>query len=164
MKRTDLKLLLQILVTVSFILFAKQVPSVFSQSTNIVSQDKTKEEIERVANQQLDQAAKKFKEKQYWQSAIDLVFILDSYTDFSKLDEVIYLLGNSLYEMEIYDGADLMYRYLLKTIPKTPLLPDVILALQKVYYQKKEYQQSLKFYTALEGHYSLNKGIDESRY
>ncbi len=129
-----------------------------------VNQDKVDKEIEKVANNQFKKAKEKYKEKLYSQSIIDLIVILDYYPDFSKLDELLYLLGSCLYEMEVFDGADLMYRYLLKKIPQTPLVPDVILALQKVYYHKNEYQQSLKFYNALEGHYSFHQVVDESRY
>ncbi|MFQ5603218.1 MAG: tol-pal system YbgF family protein [bacterium] len=127
-------------------------------------QDRSHKEIEKAAKNQLKIATKKFEQGEYWQSAIDLIVILDFYANFTQMDEVIYRLGSCLYEMELYDGADMMYRYLLKTIPKTPLLPQVLMGLQKVYYHKVDYQQSLKFYKTLEAHFPADKIMNESRY
>lgn len=129
-----------------------------------VQQGQSKAEIERAAINLYNEAVKKFKKKLYWKSAVDLIVVLDFYAEFSKLDDVIHQLGNCLYEMGMYDGADRMYRYLLKAFPKTPNLPSAILGLQKVYYQQKDYQKSLRFYRALEAHYSHFNGINESRY
>ncbi|MFQ5865665.1 MAG: tol-pal system YbgF family protein [bacterium] len=130
----------------------------------LVQQGKSTAEIDRLALYLYNEAVKKYEKKLYWKSAVDLIVILDFYTEFTKLDDVIYLLGNCLYEMGMYDGADRMYRYLLKTIPRTPNLPDALLGLQKVFYQKKDYKKSLRFYRALEAHYSHFNGINESRY
>ncbi len=129
-----------------------------------IQQEKARADLERPAINLYHEAVKKYKNKSYWKSAVDLIVILDFYPEFSKLDGVIYLLGNCLYEMGIYDGADRMYRYLLRAIPKTPLLADAILGLQKVFYQKRDYLKSLRFYKALEAHYSNFDGISESRY
>ncbi|MFQ5824264.1 MAG: tol-pal system YbgF family protein [bacterium] len=147
---------------------SKNVPFINHESKNseetFIQQGKSKAEIERAANHLYKQALKKYKDELYWKSAIDLIVVLDFYTEFSKLDKVISLLGSCLYEMGMFDGADRMYRYLLKAIPKTPQLPDALLGLQKINYQKKDYKKSLKFYRALETHYSTHDGINESRY
>lgn len=75
-------------------------------------QDKAKIEIDKTAYEMFERASKNFKRKEYWKSAADLMFILDSYPEFSQLDEVLYLLANSMYEMEMYSVADKVYRYL----------------------------------------------------
>jgi TolA-binding protein len=141
---------------------------IISEPTNRESasaqQGQSRTEIERAAIQLYNEAVKKYQKKLYWKSAVDLIVILDFYSKFSRLDDVIYLLGNSLYEMGMYDGANRMYRYLLKAVPKTPHVANTILGLQKVLYQKKDYKNSLKFYKALETHYSNFDGINESRY
>jgi len=74
------------------------------------------------------------------------------------------MLGNCLYEMGLYDGADSIYRHLLKSVPKTKLVPEALLALQKVEYQRGDYPKSVKFYQTLEAHFPDHDVIDESRY
>ena len=133
-------------------------------AVSIIQQEMTSEELEDAARKLHKSAAKKFKQKVYRTSAVDLLAVLDFYPEFTKSDEVTYLLANCFYEMGMYESADKMLRHLLKTYSKTPLVAEAILGLQKVWYQKKDYQTSLKFYKALESHYSAQKGIDESRY
>jgi tetratricopeptide (TPR) repeat protein len=130
----------------------------------VAQQRKVQGDIQRIALHLYRKALDKYKEEQYWKSALDLIVLLDFYPEFSKMDGVIYYLGTSLYEMNMLEGADRLYRYLLKAIPKTRFLPDALLGLQKVYYKKKNYQQSLRFYKALEAHYSKDEIIYESRY
>ncbi|NIR50964.1 tetratricopeptide repeat protein [candidate division KSB1 bacterium] len=132
--------------------------------SNGIRRDRIQAEIDRGGDILLSDARKKYENKDYWKSAIDLVVILDFYTDYSKLDEAIYLLGNCLYEMGMFEAANRVYRYLLQTFPKTHLLPRAMLGMQKVYYQQNKYQLSLKFYKALEAHYPGQEGIDEARY
>lgn len=127
-------------------------------------QDGSRRSVEHAASALYNKALEKFQLGTYWKSALDLVVLLDYYPQFSKIDGVMYHLGVCLYEMEMYDGADRVFRFLLKAAPKTPWLPEALLGLQKIYYQKNNYQQSLKFYKALEAHYSDRKLIDESRY
>ncbi len=76
-------------------------------------QDKAKIEIDKTAYEMFERASKNSKRKEYWKSAADLLFILDSYPEFPQLDEVRYLFANSMYEMEMYSVADKIYRYLL---------------------------------------------------
>lgn len=135
-----------------------------SFAVSIIQQEMTSEELEDVAKKLHRSAAKQFKKKAYWKSAVDLLAILDFHPEFTKSDQIAYLLANCFYEMQMYEGSDKMFRHLLKTYSKTPLVPEAILGLQKVRYQQKDYQTSLKFYKALESHYSAQKGIHESRY
>lgn len=127
-------------------------------------QDTSKEQIELSAQILFKQAKRGFQNKKYWESTVDLIVILEYYPDFLQIEEAVYLLGNGLYEMEMYHAADQMYRHLLESYPKTSLFPQVALALQKTHYQQREYQKSLEFYNALESHYPGNGEIGESRY
>ena len=125
---------------------------------------KIDEELEKAANKLFDQVQKSYQNKNYWEAAIDLILILDYYPNFSKIEEGLYYLAGSLYEMEMYDGAEQMYRYLLQTVKIPKLVAESVLGLQKVAYKKKEYQQSLKFYKVIESHYATHDLIYESRY
>ncbi len=127
-------------------------------------QDRAKAELERNGKRLLSDARKKYQAGEYWKSAMDLIFIVDFYTDFSRLDEALQLLGASLYEMEMYEASNRVYRYLMQNMPGTALLPEAMLGMQKAYYQRGEYELSLKFYKALESHYATFDGMNESRY
>lgn len=138
---------------------------VFSQSSLKLTPDsQAAEEIEKAARDLHKQAQDNYENEKLWQAAVDLILIIDFYPNYSRLDDVVYLLATSLYDLEMYDGADRMYRYLLRSVTKTRLVAEAILGLQKVAYQKGDYPQSLKFYKAIESHYSDHQGIYESRY
>ena len=138
--------------------------SVFVATQEVPQQKLSPHEVEKKANALYKHARKQFDTKQFWQCSTDLISIVDNYAGYSKMAEVIYLLGKSLYELQVYSGADKMFRYLLREIEKNRFVPAAILGLQKCQYQLKDYHQSLKFYKALENHYPYFKGIDEARY
>jgi len=126
--------------------------------------DKVKSEMEKAASKLFGQASKQYKDKEYAQSIVELIVLMEFYPEYTKIDQAAFQLGSGLYEMGLYEAADQMFRHLLQSSPKTDRVPGAILGLQKVCYQKKEYQQSLKFYKALEAHYSVHASIDEARY
>lgn len=121
-------------------------------------------DVEKHAKSLYKQAQKDFKTGQYWRCSTHLIQIVDQYPAYSKIADAIYLLGNSLYELQVFSGADKMYRYLLREVARNRYIADAILGLQKSRYQMGDYEQSLKFYKALEKHYPYFKGIDEARY
>ncbi len=142
--------------------------SVWAQ-TNIVplspkEAKKAREADEKAAKSLFESAQDKTDQRNYWQAAVDLILVLDFYPGYSRLEDVVFLLADCLYKLEMYDGADRMYRYLLRSVTKTRLVAESILGLQKVAYERGDYPQSLKFYKALESHYTEHKGIYESRY
>ncbi len=122
------------------------------------------EEIDKRARKFFKTAKKKLDDRQYWRAAVDLIVILDFFPTYSQGDDVVYWLGNCLYEMEMYDGADRLYRHLLKDVGRTKWVASALLGLQKSAYQKQQYDQSLKFYKAIEAHYAQTASTDESRY
>ncbi|MCG8607207.1 hypothetical protein MJD09_19760, partial [bacterium] len=157
-------------MVIAIAIFAR--PSVGFGETNPYSarvsesamEDTSKERIELTAQVLYDQARRGVKKKEYWKSTLDLIVIMEYYPEFTKIEDAIFLLGNCLFEMELFHASDRIYRYLLENFPKTPLFPEAALGLQKTNYSQHEYQQSLKFYTALESHYPEHAGIHESRY
>lgn len=126
--------------------------------------DHTNVELEKAAENLFKEVRKSYKNKKYWEALTDLIIVLDSYPGFTKFDEGLFYLANCLYEMEMYDGSEQMYRYLLRTAKKPKIIVETILGLQKVTFQKGEYQQSLKFYKAIESNYADYDIIYESRY
>ncbi len=137
------------------------------RATGLSAQETEKqlaEKRQRAAEGLFDEAAQKCKERDYWQGVLDLLALLDAHPDFIKFDQATNLLANSLYELQLLEAADLVNRQLLKSVLKSPYVPDAIHGLQKVYYHKGEYQQSLRFYNALESHYASHAVIGEARY
>lgn len=126
--------------------------------------EKQREEIEKAAKKLRKQAEDRYEDGAYWQAAVDLILILDFYPAYSQKEDAIFLLARSLYEMQMYEGVDALYRHLLKSVKRPRLVAESILGLQKVAFQKKDYQQSLKFYHVLESHYTQHDGIHEARY
>ena len=148
-------------VVASFLLF------IAFASPPVSAQDADKDLVEnrlRTVEKLFDEAAKKCKERDYREGVLDLLALLNTYQEFVKFDQAAHLLGGALYELEYLEASDRVYRYLLKSVLKSPYVPNAILGLQKVYYHKGEYQQSLKFYNALESHYASHAVIDEARY
>jgi TolA-binding protein len=126
--------------------------------------DTSAKRIELTAQVLYDQARRGVKKKEYWKSTLDLIVIMEYYPEFTKIEDAIFLLGNCLFDMELFHASDRVFRYLLENFPKTALFPEAALGLQKTNYSQRQYQQSLKFYTALESHYPQHDGIHESRY
>jgi outer membrane protein assembly factor BamD (BamD/ComL family) len=136
-------------------------------TAGLSAQEAEKESAEkrrRFAEKIFDGAEKKYEERNYRDGALDLLALIDSYPSFAQFDEAANLLGAALYEIQYFEAADQVYRHLLKSVLKSPLVPEAILGLQKVYYHKGEFQQALKFYKALEAHYASHATIDEARY
>jgi|GEM_PF-2023575 len=127
--------------------------------------DKTvQEEIEREAKRLFSSATKDYHKNHCWSATADLILVMEFYPTFSKFEDVVYMLADCQYDLKMYDGADRLYRYLLGSVKKTRLVPEAILGLQKVSYKTGNYHQSLKFYKALESHYTEEDLIYEARY
>lgn len=106
-------------------------------------------DLERAAEHLLSEAKSYMRSGSYWQAARDLALLLDSYPEFKKTDEVLLLLGDCLYEMELYNAATSTYTYLVKNYFGSPLLAKGLLGLQKTQYKLGKHQGSLNLYEAL---------------
>ena len=107
------------------------------------------ESIERTAGKLYQAALQKIEDKAYWHATRELVIILDFYTKFSKIDGVIYYLGECLFYMDMYRSADKMYSYLVSNYPRSEYLPDALLGLQKLHYNSAELDNSLRYFTGI---------------
>ncbi len=120
--------------------------------------------LEREAKALFSSASARYGSGDLWQAALELIQIVDFYPSFSKFEDAVFLLAQCQYELEMYAGADRMYRFLLQSVNKTKLVPEALLGLQKVAYKRGDFPQSLKFYKTMEAHYTKHEGIAESRY
>ncbi|KAA3658791.1 MAG: hypothetical protein DWQ10_10385 [Calditrichaeota bacterium] len=57
-------------------------------------------DMERASVQMFQNAIEMYKEKEFWKAARELIVILDFYSEFSKIDGVVYYIGECLYNMK----------------------------------------------------------------
>jgi len=121
-------------------------------------------EMERAASRLYDGAMKYYKTEAYWKAARELITILDFYPAFSEIDGVLMYLGESLYNMRMYDSASRMFRYLATKYPNSPHLAEALHGLQRVYYQSGDLNESIKIYTGFASRFTNEEIIDGAHY
>ncbi len=85
----------------------------------------------------------------YWEGARDLIILMDFNPTFSKADEVVYLLGDCLYELGLNNGAGKLYTYLLNHYVRSPYLPQALLGLQRIEFDRGDYARCLEFHNTI---------------
>ncbi len=110
---------------------------------------KLEKEIERAANQIFRSSIELFEKGAYWDCARELIILMDYHSTFDKMDEVVYYLGQCLFEEELGVAATRMFKYLLKKYPRSDMVPAALLGLVKAYYHQDEYKHALRVYFAL---------------
>lgn len=122
-------------------------PELFFQDKRQSNLDtNSKKELDRAANQVLRGSLELYKKEQYWSCARELIILLDYYSNYEKLDEVVYYLAQCLFEEDLSTSAIRMYKYLLKKFPESEFLPAVLVGLQKAYYLQDNHKMSLSIY------------------
>lgn len=124
--------------------------AMYFQDTPQTQQDlRSQREIERAANQVLRGSIELFNEGAYWNSARELIILMDYYPNYNKLDEVIFYLGQCLFEENLSTSAIRLYKYLLKKYPDSPFAAAALLGLEKAYYLQENYKLALSIYFAI---------------
>jgi len=121
-------------------------------------------EMERAASRLYDGAMKYYKTEAYWKAARELITILDFYPAYSKIDGVLLHLGESLYNMRMYDSASRMFRYLATKYPNSLHLAEALHGLQRVNYQSGDLIESLKIYNGFASRFASEEIIDGAHY
>ncbi|NIA31943.1 MAG: tetratricopeptide repeat protein [Actinobacteria bacterium] len=106
-------------------------------------------DLEGVSEKLFYEAQNYYYNGQYWEGARDLIILLDFYPSYSKIDQVVFLLGDCLYEINILDGATRIYKYLVKKYIRSPLLPRALLGLQRIQFDTGNYNRCIEFYNAI---------------
>jgi tetratricopeptide (TPR) repeat protein len=106
-------------------------------------------EMENASEKLLMAAKTSFERQTYWQSARDLIVLMDFNPRFAKSDEVIYLLGDCLYEIGLSGGAGKMYKYLINRYVRSPFLPRALLGLLRIEYDRADYARCIEFYETI---------------
>ncbi len=161
-------ILLTVLLTGQVILnqnaFARSEKEILSR--DLVNQDdQTRREMERAANKIYHRGVDLFKKGLYWESAQELIILMDFYPQFDRLDKVVNYLGKCLFQEELITPAIRMFEYLIKKYPQSEHIPDALVGLEKAYYQQAKYKQALRFFYVILKRYPNNKAIiDEASY
>jgi len=146
-----------------------------AQTPDRAAQEALQRDLNRAADHIYKEAMRFMKKEQYWKATRELIVILDFHPQYPKLDAVVYQLGRALYEMDMLRAAERMFVYAADKYRDSRYLGDVLLGLQKVYYQQGDYAKSLRFYVALlkgfrhrddlmsEGHYYGGQAYYHSR-
>lgn len=115
-----------------------------SASTSYALDDER--EMDKAANQIYRNGIKFYNKGKHWNCTQELIILLDYYPQFGKIDGVIYYVAESLSEMEMNKPAIKMFRYLIKTYPKSKYVPNSLLGIQKIYFREKKYKESMNYY------------------
>lgn len=110
--------------------------------------------LERACLQTYDHALKCLSQGTYWEGAKNLIIILDYNPGFSKIEGVMYYLGECLYEMELLRAAEKMYKAVIRRNPNSDFLPYAIYGLIKVKYKEGKYQDALDYFEIFQNRFS----------
>jgi len=111
------------------------------------------EEMERLASAIFKEAQGQMADRQYWEAAKNLILITDYYSSFSKLDEVLYTLGECLYQLELLDASERIWRYLIKSYLHSPYVPWALYGIERVYYKRGDYERVLDYFRIIRKRY-----------
>jgi tetratricopeptide (TPR) repeat protein len=100
----------------------------------------------------------------YWEGARDLIILMDFNPTFSKADEVVFLLGDCLYDLGLNNGAGKLYTYLLNRYVRSPYLPQALLGLQRIEFDRGDYARCLEFYNTIVRSNAPSDVMDASSY
>ncbi|RKY81157.1 hypothetical protein DRQ00_00500 [candidate division KSB1 bacterium] len=120
-------------------------------------------ELEHAASKLLTKSQAYFEKGEYWKAAQDMILIMDYYPDYSRLDEVIYTLGNCLFQMELFKASEKIYRYLILNIRNSSFVPYALYGLERIYYETKQYERAIEYFHLLRKRFP-NITVDEGIY
>ena len=121
-------------------------------------------EVQKAANQIYRQAVNLFEEGAYWSCARELIILMDFYSQFNKMDGVVYYLAECLYEEELYAATLKMYKYLIKKYPDSEYVPSALFGLEKASYKAGNYKETLTIYYRILKKANNGSVINAARY
>ena len=107
------------------------------------------DELEKEAAKKFTSAQRYYRDGNYWKSSRELISLIDEYPEFSQTAQATFTLGNCLYELDMPAGAFKLYERLVKKYISSNYIPDALLGLQRIEYDRDDYSASLQFYETL---------------
>ncbi len=136
---------------------------IFLLETILAAQD-NQPGIEKTSEKLFLQAKNNFDKGNYWEASRDLIILLDFHSGYSRIDEVIFLLAECLYEIGLQNSAAKLYRHLLLKYVRSPLLPQALLGLQRIEYDRKDYTRCIEYYHVMSRSHAPQPVMDASLY
>ena len=121
----------------------------FAEMQQTKIDDNSKKELDRAADQVLRKSIELYKKGDYWSCARELVILLDYYSNYEKLDAVLFYLAQCLFEEDLSTSSVRVFKYLLKKYPDSEFVPAVLLGLEKAYYLQNNHKMALSIYFTL---------------
>lgn len=101
------------------------------------------------AAKKLARALTLYRNADYWQSSRELISLVEDYPGFSQIAQAIFTLANTLYELNMTEGAFKLYERIIKRHITSSYVPDALLGLQRIEYDRDNYSASLDYYGTL---------------
>ena len=121
-------------------------------------------DMEKASVQMFQNAIEMYKEKEFWKASRELIVILDFYSEFSKIDGVVFYIGECLYNMKMYKSAERLYQYLLENYKDSDYVAGAYLGLQKIQYSTGNYEQCIQFYNRLSEKHNKSNAMAGAHY
>ncbi len=122
------------------------------------------EELEKASDKLFYEAQRLFDQGDYWGCARDLIIQMDFNPNYFRIDEVVFTLGDCLYELGLEDGASRLYKHLVNKYIRSPFLPRALLGLQRLEYDNDSFSRCLEFYNAISRGNPSEDILDASEY
>jgi len=131
---------------------------------SVAAQQPTTADVEKSSQKLFQEAQDYFNNQKYWEAARDLIILLDFNAGFNRTDEVIFALGECMYEIGMQQGSSQLYKHLVSTYLRSPFQPKALLGLQRIEYDRRDNVRCIEYYEAMARSHPPQPVFDASRY
>lgn len=85
----------------------------------------------------------------YWGCSRRLFSLINTDPRYEKMDEALYLLGNSFYQLGMKEAASRAYIHITRRYLTSRYIPEALIGLQRIAYERGDFNESLDFYRVL---------------
>ena len=117
---------------------------------SLVAQEIQQARINKVSEKLFFHAQQLYRQMEYWNCARELSILLDFNPNYSRMDHALLMLGNCLYEVNLHEGAERIYKFLLRKYVKSALLPEAILGIERIQYDQGNYRACIEYFRILQ--------------
>ena len=121
-------------------------------------------ETERAGARLYEQAMDLYRNGEYWSSSQKLIKLIDEFSGYSNMDAAVYTLANCLDELGMSQSAEKIYKHIVQKYITSPYVPEELLGLQRIEYERNNVSASLNYYDALSRGTPSQEVIDLAAY
>lgn len=119
---------------------------IFSQDSTTTNLSSNQEET---ADAKYAAAIDHIENGRYWESARELITLIDLNPHYSKSDRTIFTLSDALYELHLLESSAKLYKYIVTKHVTSSLVPQALLGLQRIAYDRGDLQQCIEYHEAI---------------